>query len=304
MPLINILLNANHLQQLVMKLRLLNIFTLIPICFLSSCEIGKSNNKFFTSFYPIYYLTSELVGGKYEVVNLVPYGTEPHDYSPTAKKLGEISLSKCAFINGLGFESWTNGLPESINDKIFTVTNGIKTLTKGNRVDPHVWLNPFNMIIELDNIYEKLCSLDNESLNFLEENYLKIKSDLTALDGYIEAELKDVGNRYLITSHEAYSYFCDRYSFTQISISGIDPDEEPTPKKMAEIVEVCRKYHISTIFTEELISSDVANQIAKETGAKVELLNPLENLSEEDLKRENYVSVMRENVRKIKEATK
>ena len=269
---------------------------------LFSCTPSVASRTVFTSFYPIYFLAKNICGDKLIVKNLTPLGNEPHDYSPTAKEVGAMIESKGVLVNGISFEPWLNGLPDELNKKVHLVTRNLDILKIDGRDDPHVWLDPIRFITCLENVFNIVVSINESNKSIYEENFNLTKSKLLELDTYIENELSGIGNRYLLTSHAAYGYFCERYNFTQIYINGIDPDDEPTPQQLTEIINSCRNYHISTIFTEELISKDIANMIARETGAKVEVLNPLESLNTEELKTEDYISVMKDNANKIKES--
>ena len=109
----------------------------------------------------------------------------------------------------------------------------------------------------------------------------------------------ELENRYLVVSHAAFAYLCQDYDLVQISVNGLSPDQEPTAKDMEKILSAVKEYHISTIFYEELVSDEISKKIAEETGAKTEMLSPLEGMSEEDMKTKDYLSVMRENYDKI-----
>ena len=110
-------------------------------------------------------------------------------------------------------------------------------------------------------------------------------------------------NKDIIVAHKAFGYLCKAYGLNQIAIEGLMPDSEPDPARMEEIIQLAKKKKINTIFFEELVSPKVANTIAKEIGAKTEVLNPLEGLSEEQVDAgEDYFSVMRTNLKQIKNA--
>jgi zinc transport system substrate-binding protein len=97
---------------------------------------------------------------------------------------------------------------------------------------------------------------------------------------------------------------CDRYGLTQIPVKGLEPDEEPSAKTIENIIEIVNEYNITIIFTEEMVSPEIANKIAEETGARIDTLNPLEGLSEDEVGVEDYISIMKDNFRKIMEANK
>ncbi|NKN31604.1 zinc ABC transporter solute-binding protein, partial [Weissella cibaria] len=96
---------------------------------------------------------------------------------------------------------------------------------------------------------------------------------------------------------------CDAYGLTQMGIEGLTPDSEPDPARMAEVIDFVKENKVKTIFFEDLVSPKVAETIAKETGAKTEVLYPLEGLTDEKLKNgDDYFSVMEKNLTVLKEA--
>lgn len=277
---------------------------LLPLL-LVGCGNPTSNEKvIYTSFYPVYDFTKRIVGDLYEVRNLTPIGAEPHDYELTNKDLAGLSGSKANFINGLGLEHWKDSLPSSIASKTFEVCKDVPTLSINGIVDPHIWLNPQNAIIEMSNIKTKMVSLDAEHKGIFEANYLKAKSDFEKLDQDLSSARQEFSNRYFAVSHAAFGYLADRYDLSMIFVNGLEPDEEPSAQAMERIASQIKEYNITTIFTEELVSPEIAEAIARETGAELDVLNPLEGLNEEEMKTEDYLSVMRKNFAKLKEASK
>ena len=294
---------ANDLHlRLIMKKTLLIALLALPLI---GCVQNQANQKVIcTSFYPLYYLASQVVGDTYTVKNLTPVGAEPHDYELTTKDL--IAMDSCAaiFINGLGMESWQNALPDSISKKTHLTTSTIDTLKIDGVDDPHVWLNPINAIKQLDIIYTTLCDLDKDNKATFDANYASAKRELIDLDNYLSEERKGFDNEYFAISHAAFGYLADRYHLKQIYVSGISPSQEPSAQDMEKIASQIKEHHISTIFTEELVSKEISEAIARETGAKLDTLNPLEGLEEEEEESEDYISIMKENFSKLKEASK
>ncbi len=143
-------------------------------------------------------------------------------------------------------------------------------------LDPHVWLDPQRAKIMAKNILDGLSSVDPDNKAYYEQNYNTLALRLDELDQAYESNLSGFSEKKIVVSHEAYGYICARYGIDQIGISGLTPDSEPDAKTMSEIVNLVKKDHITTIFYEELVSPKVAKQIANETGAKAEVLSPVE----------------------------
>ena len=101
-------------------------------------------------------------------------------------------------------------------------------------------------------------------------------------------------------SHEAFGYLCDAYGLVQEPITGMDAEGEPDAKAMAEIVQFVRDHNVKVVFSEDLVSPKVAEQIADETGAACEVLNPIEGLEQDEIDAgADYFSVMRDNLKAL-----
>ena len=279
------------------------IFGLIMLLPLTGCGSTPSEgNVIYTSFYPLYDFARRIAGDLYEVKNVTPPGAEPHDYELTNADLVGMSSAKVVFVNGLGLEHWTDQLPASIKEKVKATTSDITPLQINGVNDPHVWLNPLNAIAQMESICNTLISIDSDHKATFQSNFDQAKAQFLALDTECSASRKNFNQTYFAVNHAAFGYLADRYDLTQVYVSGLTPEEEPSAKDMENIAATIKEHGITTIFTEELASSEVAEAIARETGAKLETLNPLEGLTEDQLKTEDYLSVMKSNFSKLKEA--
>lgn len=309
-----------------MKRKILSI--LICIISLSLCLIGctgnvarKKNNgklKVMASFYTMYDFAKKIGGDKVEVTNMVPAGTEPHDWEPSTKDLIEMEKSDVFIYNGAGMEQWVDDVLESLDtEELISVeaSKGIKLLKDthshehdhehGSENDPHVWLDPQNAKYEMNQIKKALIKADPKNKDYYEANYKKEAAKCDELDRSYKEELAKVSKRELVVAHEAFGYLCNAYNLEQMGIEGLSADDEPDPKQMSEVIEFAKKHKVKTIFFEELVSPKVAKTIAKETGASAKMLNPLEGLSNKKIKAgQDYFSVMKQNLSAIKEALK
>lgn len=128
---------------------------------------------------------------------------------------------------------------------------------------------------------------------------------LEALDQNYTEALKGATNRTFVTQHVSFAYLANRYDLKQVAISGVSPDQEPTPSRLAELKDFVDQNKIEVIYFEENASSKVAETLSKETGVKLEVLNPLESLTNEQIKAgETYISTMEKNLEALKESIK
>ncbi len=169
--------------------------------------------------------------------------------------------------------------------------------------DPHIWLDPIKAIDQAENIKNALVIADEENKDFYEANFKEFADKLTALDKKFNEELKDRQIDDIVVAHAAFGYLADRYELNQIAISGLSPQEEPSAAKMAEITDLVKEHKIKYVFYETLTSPKLSEIIAGETGAKTEVLNPLEGLTQEDIEAgKDYISVMEDNLESLKKA--
>ena len=272
---------------------------------LAGCgEQGSGKPVLATSFYPIQYLASRIAGDLYEVRNLTPIGTEPHDLEITPSIRRSMEDAKLLFINGLGMEVWADSLTTSIRNKTVTLSDGLPTLQVEGRTDPHVWLDMDNYLKMGEAVLSQLCSIDSEHKDQFDANFASFREDLENEKAahQVTAESFPEG-KVIAVSHAAFGYLCNEWGIEQLYINKLSPDEEPTQSAINGIIDAVKTYGIDTIFFEELASDEVARFIAEKTGTKCVELNPLEGLSQEDIDAgEDYFSVYRDNMSKIAEA--
>ena len=282
-----------------------NLIPWIPLFFsLFSCQEKKNENVIFTSFYPIYDFTKRIVGDHFDVVNLTPPGVEPHDFELSIKQVTSFYDGKALFLNGIGMEYWSDSLPKDLKGKTYTVTDNIEIRKEDGIDDPHVWLTPLNAIAEMKDILSIVNTLDPTHKEDYEKNYQKAEQDFLTLHEEIKEKRKTFTQNKLVVAHAAFGYFCQEYDLEQIAVHGLEPEEEPTAQEIENILDLVKEYNINTIFTEEMASQEIAEKISQETGCKLEVLSPIESLEEEEVGKEDYLSLMRENLEKIEEACK
>lgn len=287
------------------------IFLFVTLLMLTACQERKADLSaqmgggkviVYTSFYPMYDFVKKIGGDKVEVTNMVPSGIEPHDWEPTPRDLANLSRAQVFFYNGGGMEGWVEKILSSLgNGKLVAVetSQGINYLPS----DPHTWLNPQNAKEQMEKIKDTLGRIDPANKDYYEKNYLANAKKLEQLDQEYKNALSKCKKKEIVVAHQAFGYLCQAYGLKQIAIEGLSADSEPTPAKMAQIAKFAKEHQIKYIFFEELISPKVAQAIAKKIGAKTQMLNPLEGLSDQEQKQgKEYFSVMRDNLVKLKKA--
>ncbi len=261
-----------------------------------------------TSFYPLYFFTTQIVQDKADVHNVTPAGAEPHDYEPTIKDITNIENSQLLIINGNKFEAWAENIINIIDGKTLTIINMGESLAKQNLIekniqtrDPHFWLSPKLAKHEIEIILQNLITIDPVNFQYYNDNSKLLLDKLSSLNNQFKIGLSNCQKKEIVTSHAAFGYLASDYGLNQTAISGLSPDEEPSPKKIAEIANFAKNKQIRYIFFESLISPKLADTIAKEIGAKTLLLNPIEGITEEDIKNgKTYFTEMQNNLINLK----
>lgn len=262
------------------------------------------------SFYPIYFFAQQIGGEKAEVFNITPAGAEPHDYELTPQDLSRIKNSRMLIINGF-FEPWVGKIEWNIdpeNTLVLNLTDDLinrETENIGPKTtiifDPHIWLSYKLANGMIDKILQGFINVDPQNQDYYFANAEYLRQKLYELDEKYKSSLANCKNKNIVTSHAAFSRLAKEYGLNQISITGISPDEEPSPQRLAEISQFVKDNKISYIFFESLLSPKLSETIAAETGAKTLMLDPIEGLLDEQIEKgENYFTVMKKNLSNLK----
>ncbi len=270
--------------------------------------VKNSRLQVVTSFYPLYFFTTQIVLDKAAVYNITPAGAEPHDYEPTTRDIAKIEDSQLLVLNGGKLEAWGENIQNILSKKNTTIINVGETLINqditenDNQMrDPHIWLDPVLAKKEVEIIAKNISTIDPTNSQFYSDNSKLLINKLENLNSQFKAGLNNCQKKDIITSHAAFGYLTREYNLNQITISGLSPDEEPSPKKLAEITKLAKENQINYIFFESLVSPKLANTIAQEIGAKTLVLNPIEGLTDEEIKNgKNYFTEMQNNLTNLK----
>lgn len=284
-------------------------------------KISNDKPTIVTSFYPLYYFTNEIAGNKFNIVNITPSDTEPHEYEPTPKDITTIENSRLLILNGAELEPWGENVLKNINikSKSIVVSENLANIegeghhhedhdeAEGHEeehvLDPHIWLSPVLAQKIVDKIAESIINADPANSSYYKMNSETLKSKLSELDKQYKKGLAQCQSRNIITSHSAFGYMALAYDLKQVSIAGLSTEEEPSSKELAEVAEFAKKNNVKYIFFESLVSPKLSNTIANEVGAKTLVLNPIEGLTSDQIAQgKDYISEMYSNLANLKTA--
>lgn len=252
-----------------------------------------------TSFYPLWFFTTQIAGDKADVYNITPVGAEPHDYEPSTRNMARIENSRILILNGGNFEGWGNRIHENL-----TGTN-VEVIVAGQELfigqDPHIWLDPTKAVAEAHMVTNGFIKIDPVNSNYYLENEKILDARLSQLDNDYKNGLKNCQKKDFVTSHSAFGYLAARYGLRQVSIAGLSPDAEPSAQQLFDIAGFTKEHGIKYIFFESLVSPKLSQTIANEVGAQILVLDPIEGISDTDIKAgKNYFTIMRDNLKNLK----
>lgn len=274
---------------------LLAILALI-VTTLTGCQNKSSTQKglrIVTSFYPIYAMT-KAVSGDLNDVRMIQSGAGIHSFEPSANDVAAIYDADVFIYHSHTLETWAGSLELSLNKSTVKVLEASKgmTLSKvqgledmevsdgvdpATLYDPHTWTDPQMASKEVERIKKSLIKLDPKNKDTYEKNAKSFKEEAKQLTQKYQKKFKNVSNKVFVTQHTAFSYLANRFGLTQLGISGISPEQEPTPRQLKEIRDFIKQYKVKTVFVEKNVSQKMAKTVAKSTGAKLKTLSPLES---------------------------
>lgn len=295
------------------RLTLLASALVLALTGCGSAEPGSSNEQLSvtTSFYPLQHAVEQVGGDQVQVTNLTRAGGEPHDLELSPKQLLQTSRGD-ALVYLKGFQPSVDDAAAQAGDSAFDVSPAARMDLESvgdedggheghdhGRIDPHFWLDPTRYADVVDAIAERLATIDPDNAADYRARAADFTGQLTGLDKDLRAGLKDCRTRDLVTGHSAFAYFADRYGFHQESVSGLTPGAEPSPTALAELIAHIKDEKIATVYTETLVPRDLADTIARDSGAEVAVLDPLEGLTPESAG-STYIEVMRSNLATVR----
>lgn len=321
---------------------------LLAVVILSGCGsksgggIVEGKVNVITTFYPIYEFTKEIGGDEVNVVNLLPTGVEPHDWTPRSQDIVNTSKAQLFLYNGAGLEGWVpgflKGLDQDTQVKPVEVSEGIKLIdaagddghghgeaaheeehdhnheegaeeeaaennTDTHHTDPHTWVSPKSALMMAENIKNSLVEVDPGHKDLYEQRYEGLKAKLVKLDNDFTNQLTELPKKDIVVSHQAFGYLCRDYGLTQHAIMGLSPDAEPRAQDIVNLTKTVKEKEVKYIFFEELVSDKLAKTLANEAGVETLVLNPVEGLTKEQVDGgEDYFTLMEKNLQNLTKA--
>lgn len=282
------------------------LFLLIFI--LSACDSSASESdlpQIVVSTSIIGDVAEQISGGALDIKVLLPAGVDPHSYQPTPQDIAAITDADLVLINGYGLEEYLNSIlnDEEFNEKTIVVSEGIE-IDDG---DPHVWLDPTNVIVWVENISDAFVELHPDNESEFRENARDYISQLSELDSWIFETIDQIPmeNRVLVSDHLSMGYFAERYGFEQAAAISHSASSlaEPSAQELAELVDLIIDLGLPAVFIGHDVNPELAESLTGDLGIMlVELY--IGSLSTGDGPAGTYLELMRYNVEAISSALK
>jgi zinc transport system substrate-binding protein len=276
---------------------------------LAGCA-AASHPDVMATFYPLQFFTQRIAGSELSVGSVVKPGSEPHDYEPTPRDLDQIVHAKVLVVEGAGFESWLEtAQKQAPGTALVTASAGIGLHDNPDEEersnlpsDPHTWMDPVLAQQMAANIETGLAAAYPDHATQIHANAAALRGDLQGLDIRYREGLAHCKAPFAITSHAAFGYMAARYNFTQVPVSGLDPEAEPSPADVQRAVDTAKEHNITVIFFEDSLSPKVAETIAREAGPGVTtaVLSPIEFAPQG----KDYFSIMHDDLAALRDGMK
>ena len=270
-------------------------------------------------------VVSQVGGDAVDLTVLLPPGTDPHGFQPTPQDMTRVADAQVIFMNGAGLEAFMQSLLEKSGSqaRLVEVSQDIPLLGAASHDeseeddahseegvhtgDPHVWMDPNNVLIWVDHIERVLVEIDPQNAALFNKNAESYRQELIELDRWILEQVAQIPepNRELVTDHQLFIYFADRYGFEQIGaiVPGYSTLSEPSAQELAQLEDAIRELGVRAIFVGNTVNPGLAQRLANDTGTKLVFFYT-GSLTEATGPAPTYLDYMRFNVQAIVEALK
>lgn len=239
-------------------------------------------------------LVREVAGDRVRLTVLLQAGADAHDYEPSPQDSRTIREANLVLKNGIGLDDWMDDLVKNSGTRarVVVATDGVAVLEGDHgeeehtgdaekpeddhaheEGDPHVWHDPMNVKVMTENVAAALAEVDPDNGAAYRERAEAYKARLDEVDAQIRSLIESIpaSNRKVVTNHEALAYFFERYGLELVGavIPSVSKDAQPSAKELADLADLIRAEGVKAVFAESEVDPKVAEQLARETGAKL-----------------------------------
>ena len=212
-------------------------------------------------------------GDRVQVTSLFKPNVDPHDYEASPADLDTIARADLVIENGAGLESWLHDTIESsgFHGPVVDTSQGVRLRQVGGEPDPHIWQNPRNAMAMAANIERALAAADPADAGVFRANLAAYTKQLQTLDAEVQRQIDSLANKKLVTNHDAFGYYIDRYGlqFVGSIIPSFDTSAELSGRDIRDLVAKIKATGVRAVFSETSLPPRTAETIAREAGVKV-----------------------------------
>jgi ABC-type Zn uptake system ZnuABC Zn-binding protein ZnuA len=257
------------------------LFSLVLAVVLASCGAGDAKNsrvRIVATTVQVTALAKEVGGDSIDLRGIIPAGADAHNFEPKASDVAAAESAQLILRNGIGLDDWLDGtLAAGLNATVVTVTDGItprKSEEDGGQVDdPHVWHDPDNDKVMVDNIAAALQAADPAHKATYEANASAYKTKLDETKVQVQAIIDEISSadRKLVTNHDAFAYFAEAFGLEVVGavIPSVSSEAEPSAKDTAALLDTIRRERVKAIFAESSVNPKLATTLAHDAGVTI-----------------------------------
>jgi ABC-type Zn uptake system ZnuABC Zn-binding protein ZnuA len=212
-------------------------------------------------------------GDRVRVTSLFKPNVDAHDYEPSPADIDTIARADLVVENGAGLEAWLQDTVASsgFRGPVVDTSQGVRLRQVGGAPDPHIWQNPRNAQIMAANIERAMAAADPADAGVFEANLDAYTKKLQALDAEVQRQIDGLANKKLVTNHDAFGYYIDRYGlqFVGSIIPSFDTSAELSGRDIRDLVAKIKATKVKAVFSETSLPPKTAETIGREAGVKV-----------------------------------
>jgi ABC-type Zn uptake system ZnuABC Zn-binding protein ZnuA len=218
-------------------------------------------------------LAANVGGDRVQVTSLLKPGIDPHDYEPSPADIDAIAHADLVLENGVGLEAWLGDTIDSsgFDGPVVDTSQGVRLRMAGGAADPHIWQDPRNAERMAANIERGLAAAEPSAATTFQANLAAYTRQLQALDSEVQRQIDSLANKKLVTNHDAFGYYIDRYGlqFVGSVIPSFDSSAELSGRDIRDLVAEIKATRVKAVFSETSLPPRTAETIGREAGVKV-----------------------------------
>lgn len=248
-------------------------------------------------------MVQQVTGTLADVTTIVGPDADAHVYQPTTADARAVADADVIFVNGLGFETWSDSLIANAGGvaRVFVATHGIEPLRVDGAIDPHAWNALPNGVVYVQNVAAGMAELDPANAAQYTANAQSYVAELRRVhnDALSQFSALPENHRTVVTAHDAFGYLADAYGLTFLAPLGIDTEAEPSAQQLASLIDQLKQKRAGALFVENVTSPALVKQIARETGLRIGGQLFSDALSERGGPATSYIAIFKHNLEAI-----